>query len=53
MYYDHCRYYCTYVITFTIIVMKSTANIMIMVNKNTLGAKKWRGQEKQRLKGVI
>ena len=25
-----------------------------MVNKNTLGAKKWRGQEKQqRLKGVI
>ena len=23
------------------------------VNKNTLGAKKWCGQEKQRLKGVI
>jgi len=23
------------------------------VNKNTFGAKKWRGQEKQRLKGVI
>jgi len=27
--------------------------VKIMVNKNILGTKKWRGQEKQQLKGVI
>jgi len=40
----------TCVIPYQILV---SAVVYHTVNKNTLGAKKWRGQEKRRLKGVI
>jgi len=34
-------------------ISPASNHVCIMVNKNNLGTKRWRGQEKQRLKGMI